>query len=121
GTRAPEELSGITDTGCHEHLSAVLEAVWNQGMTAPVLLGAGTLTAADVVAVARHGAPVRIDPSALDRVADTRRVIDALAADPDPHYGVSTGFGALATTFISADRRRQLQASLIRSHAAGTG
>ena len=48
-------------------------------------------------------------------------MIDGLAADPHPHYGVSTGFGALATTFIAPDRRLQLQASLIRSHAAGTG
>lgn len=86
-----------------------------------VLVGAAPLSAADVVAVVRHGAPVAIAPEALDRVAATRSVIDGLAADPNPHYGVSTGFGALATTFIAPDRRRQLQASLIRSHAAGTG
>ncbi|WP_435746410.1 histidine ammonia-lyase [Microbacterium sp. PMB16] len=88
---------------------------------APVLVGASPLTPADVVAVARLGAPVIIDPAALERVSQTRNVIDGLAADPHPHYGVSTGFGALATTFIAPDRRLQLQASLIRSHAAGTG
>lgn len=87
----------------------------------PVLVGASPLTPAEVVAVARHGAPVVIDPEAVTRVAATRQVIDGLAADPHPHYGVSTGFGALATTFIAPDRRLQLQASLIRSHAAGTG
>jgi len=88
---------------------------------APVLVGAAPLSPADVVAVARHDAPVSIFQDALTRVAETRRVIDGLAADPNPHYGVSTGFGALATTFIAPDRRFQLQASLIRSHAAGTG
>nr|WP_201471462.1 histidine ammonia-lyase [Microbacterium hydrocarbonoxydans] len=86
-----------------------------------VLVGASPLSHADVVAVARHGARVIISPDALARVAETRSVIDGLAADPHPHYGVSTGFGALATTFIAPDRRLQLQASLIRSHAAGTG
>ncbi|MGM1016926.1 MAG: histidine ammonia-lyase [Actinomycetota bacterium] len=86
-----------------------------------VLIGVDPLSLSDVVAVARDGAPVRVYDPALDRVAETRGVIDALAADPHPHYGVSTGFGALATTFIAPDRRRQLQASLIRSHAAGTG
>ena len=86
-----------------------------------VLVGASPLSPADVVAVARHGARVVISPDALARVAETRSVIDGLAADPHPHYGVSTGFGALATTFIAPDRRLQLQASLIRSHAAGTG
>ncbi|MEU4017436.1 histidine ammonia-lyase [Microbacterium sp. NPDC028030] len=87
----------------------------------PVLVGAAPLSPADVVAVARHHAPVVVDTAALARVAGTRRVVDGLAADPHPHYGVSTGFGALATTFIAPERRLQLQASLIRSHAAGTG
>ncbi|WP_460799075.1 histidine ammonia-lyase [Microbacterium sp. GXF0217] len=87
----------------------------------PVVIGREPLSVAEVVAVARHGARVEIDSSALDRIAESRSIVDALAADPDPHYGVSTGFGALATTFIAADRRRQLQASLIRSHAAGAG
>ncbi|WP_449409197.1 histidine ammonia-lyase [Microbacterium maritypicum] len=89
--------------------------------SSPVVVGAAPLSIADVVSVARHAAPVVVSPEALERVAETRRVIDGLAADPNPHYGVSTGFGALATTFIAPDRRLQLQASLIRSHAAGTG
>ena len=88
---------------------------------AAVVVGANALTPAEVVAVSRGGVAVQIDADALERVAHTRSVIDALAADPNPHYGVSTGFGALATTFIEPDRRHQLQASLIRSHAAGTG
>ena len=54
-------------------------------------------------------------------VAASRAIIEGLAADPEPHYGISTGFGALATTFIADDRRAQLQASLVRSHAAGSG
>lgn len=87
----------------------------------PISVGQLPLTPAEVVAVARHGRPVVIDSAAVTRVAETRRVVDGLAADPHPHYGVSTGFGALATTFIEPDRRLQLQASLIRSHAAGTG
>jgi histidine ammonia-lyase len=86
-----------------------------------VTVGAGPLTIDEVVAVARHGASISLDPAALDEVAAGRAIVDALAADPEPHYGISTGFGALATTYIAADRRAQLQASLIRSHAAGSG
>ncbi|MFF2371458.1 histidine ammonia-lyase [Agromyces sp. NPDC058110] len=88
---------------------------------AEVVVGAGPLSIAEVVAVARHGASVVLDPAALDGVAASREIIEALAADPEPHYGISTGFGALATTFIAEDRRAQLQASLVRSHAAGSG
>ena len=73
------------------------------------------------MAAARHGALIELDEAALQAVAATRAVIDALADDVNPHYGISTGFGALATTYITADRRAQLQTSLIRSHAAGSG
>nr|WP_225222178.1 histidine ammonia-lyase [Microbacterium gallinarum] len=86
-----------------------------------VTVGAAPLRPEDVVAVARHDALVVIAPEALARVAATRALVEGLADDPDPHYGISTGFGALATTFIAPERRMQLQASLIRSHAAGTG
>jgi len=39
----------------------------------------------------------------------------------EPVYGVSTGFGSLATTYVAPADRVSLQQSLIRSHAAGTG
>ncbi|KQQ93710.1 histidine ammonia-lyase [Leifsonia sp. Leaf325] len=88
---------------------------------ASVTVGIGPLSIEEVVAVARHEARVVLDESALLEVETSRAIIDALAEDPEPHYGISTGFGALATTFIAADRRAQLQASLVRSHAAGSG
>ena len=47
--------------------------------------------------------------------------MEALADDPVPHYGVSTGFGALANRHIPAGLRAELQRSLVRSHAAGSG
>lgn len=86
-----------------------------------VTLGSAGLSMIDVVRVARHDARIELDPAALAGVAESRAIIDRLAGDPEPHYGISTGFGALATTFIDADRRAQLQVSLVRSHAAGTG
>jgi len=86
-----------------------------------VTVGTRPLRPIDVVAVARHDARVDLDVDAMREVAATRALIEGLADDPQPHYGISTGFGALATTFIAEDRRAQLQVSLIRSHAAGTG
>jgi histidine ammonia-lyase len=86
-----------------------------------VIVGAGPLAPADVVAVARDGARVELAAEALDRVRAGRKVIEDLANDSEPHYGVSTGFGALATRHIPAELRAQLQFSLVRSHAAGSG
>lgn len=86
-----------------------------------VVLGASGTTAADVIAVARGGARVELSEEALAAVAASRRVIDDLAAKPEPVYGVSTGFGALAVRHISPDLRVQLQRNIVRSHAAGMG
>ncbi|MER6144437.1 histidine ammonia-lyase [Streptomyces sparsogenes] len=86
-----------------------------------VVLGTSGTTAAEVIAVARDGARVELSEEALAAVAASRRVIDDLAAKPDPVYGVSTGFGALAVRHISPDLRVQLQRNIVRSHAAGMG
>lgn len=88
---------------------------------ATVLLGPDRLTIADVVAVARHGALVRIAEESLAALAFSRAHVDGLASSGRPVYGISTGFGALATKYIEPEQRAQLQRSLVRSHAAGTG
>ena len=86
-----------------------------------IVVGRGPLTESDVVAVARDGAGVSLAPDALDAIAESRKTVDALAHDVEPHYGISTGFGALATKHIPVAQRADLQRALIRSHAAGSG
>jgi histidine ammonia-lyase len=85
-----------------------------------VVRGPG-LTPADVVAVARHDAPVELDPAAAERMAAARRLVDELADHDEPVYGISTGFGALASTRVAPEERSLLQHSVVRSHAAGMG
>ncbi|WGD41129.1 histidine ammonia-lyase [Streptomyces cathayae] len=89
-----------------------------------VVLGDGrasAVTASDVLAVARGGARVELSGEALAALAASRGIVDALAAEPDPVYGVSTGFGALATRYIGPELRGRLQRNIVRSHAAGMG
>ena len=86
-----------------------------------VLLSVGAPAVTDVLAVARAGAAVELSAEALEAIDAGRTAIDALVSDTQPHYGVSTGFGALATRHIPTDLRTKLQRSLIRSHAAGAG
>jgi len=84
------------------------------------LSGTG-LSPADVVAVARSDARVRLSDEARRAMEESASVVARLAASDEPHYGVSTGFGSLATVPIDASRREELQRALIRSHAAGMG
>ena len=79
------------------------------------------LTVPDVVRVARQDAPVRLGEADRAALAAGRATVDRLADQTEPAYGISTGFGALAVRHIPTERREQLQQSLIRSHAAGTG
>ena len=86
-----------------------------------VLIGPGAPTFDDLVAVARGEVRVGLTPEALTEIRSARRTVEALADDPLPHYGVSTGFGALATRHIPRAQRADLQRALIRSHAASSG
>lgn len=89
--------------------------------TRAVAVGPSGTTADDVLAVARHDAPVHLTEAALDAMARGRAAVERLAGAPEPAYGISTGFGALALRHIPPELREELQVSLIRSHAAGMG
>jgi histidine ammonia-lyase len=86
-----------------------------------VVVRTTSVTASDVLAVARDGARVELSEDARAALAAARRTVDALAAKPEPVYGVSTGFGALATRHIGPELRTRLQRNIVRSHAAGMG
>jgi len=79
------------------------------------------LDPASVVAVARQGARVALGEEARERVRSSRGRVEVMIEGAHPVYGVTTGFGALANTRISAEKRLELQHSLLRSHAAGMG
>jgi histidine ammonia-lyase len=90
-------------------------------VTEPIVLTGANLTIADVEAVARHGAQVELDGDARARVQEARDVIERLVAAGEVVYGVTTGFGDLATTFIAPADAARLQQNLLMSHAAGVG
>ena len=90
-------------------------------MERALVLGPHGVSAADVVAVARHDRPVTLGEDARAALERSAAVVDRLVHEAEPVYGVSTGFGALANTVIPAERTAELQLALIRSHAAGMG
>jgi histidine ammonia-lyase len=90
-------------------------------MTTTVTVQPTGVTPDDVLAVARGDARVAIAPAAVEAMQASRAIVDGIERDGRPVYGVSTGFGALANTFIAPERRAELQHALIRSHAAGVG
>ncbi len=75
----------------------------------------------DVVDVARRGRAVRLDDTARRQVERARQFVEEIVARGRTVYGVTTGFGKLATVRIAPADVQQLQRNLIRSHAVGVG
>src|SRR5258708_5088016 len=90
-------------------------------MPSTITIDGRSLSIADVVAVARSGAPVAIAAESLAAVRASRARIEAAVARGDRVYGVNTGFGKLAHVRIKPEQARDLQKNLIRSHASGVG
>jgi histidine ammonia-lyase len=86
-----------------------------------VVLTGADLTIADVEAVARGVAGSVLDKDARARMEEARAVVERLVAAGEVVYGITTGFGDLATAFIPPADARRLQENLLVSHAVGVG
>jgi len=86
-----------------------------------LILDGQPLTLAEIEAVSLAACPVSLAPSALARIAESRKLIEQILADGKTVYGVNTGFGKLSDVRIPADKLAQLQTNLVRSHAGGVG
>jgi histidine ammonia-lyase len=75
----------------------------------------------EVISVAREDAKATLGEEGREKMQRGADVVERLAASETPAYGVSTGFGSLASVRIPTERREELQRALIRSHAAGMG
>jgi histidine ammonia-lyase len=66
-------------------------------------------------------ARVVVAPDARTRLAGSRALVERAIKGGSTIYGINTGFGKLANVRVAPDQLHQLQANLIRSHAAGVG
>ncbi|HYW51738.1 MAG TPA: aromatic amino acid lyase, partial [Gemmatimonadaceae bacterium] len=79
------------------------------------------VTIDEVVQVARHRARVTLADEATPRILASRAYVDSLVAADRTVYGITTGFGRLASVRIAAADVQQLQRNLLVSHAIGVG
>ena len=91
-------------------------------MPIPDVVHVGTTLSIDaVVSVARYGAIARLAPEARGPIIRSREYVESLVAADRMVYGITTGFGKLASVRIAAGDVRQLQRNLLVSHAMGVG
>ena len=87
----------------------------------PVVLTGRNLTLEQLINVSRCGAPVKLSEEAVGLINRASSLIENWVAGNRIVYGVTTGFGDLATVKVDSARTRLLQENLIRSHAVGVG
>ncbi len=86
-----------------------------------IRLGETRLDLDDVVDVARGTVRIELGAEARQRMRASRALVDRAVAEGRVVYGITTGFGELKDTRISAEDTAQLQLNLVRSHCAGVG
>ena len=79
------------------------------------------LSLAQVVAVARGQEEVTLARSSQTRVAESRKIVEAIISEGRTVYGINTGFGKLSDVRIEPSQLRELQLNLVRSHSCGLG
>ena len=75
----------------------------------------------DIVRVARHGDAVCLGEEAVQAVKKAAALVARWADSEQVIYGITMGFGDLASVKISREDRDVLQENLLRSHACGVG
>nr|HPJ22543.1 aromatic amino acid lyase [Clostridia bacterium] len=90
-------------------------------MKKEVLIGLGDLGLEDFVAVARHGAKVRISEESIGKVEKSRETVRSFIDRGSIVYGVTTGFGKFSEVCVTKEQAMLMQRNLIVSHAVGSG
>lgn len=86
-----------------------------------VVLGIDGMTLEELAVVAREGARIGLQPESVERLEQSRRLVEKWVAEERTIYGITTGFGALSNVAISSHDSRRLQKNVLMSHAAGVG
>jgi len=87
----------------------------------PIIIDGESLTIAQIVSVARHGAKVELADSAKATINEAYHWVEEIVKRGEPVYGINTGFGIFADHRIPKEDSAQLSRNLILSHAVGTG
>lgn len=82
--------------------------------------GKGSVSVADIVAIARNDAIVEIAPDIYELLAKARAILDRAAASGQQIYGLNTGLGANLKTSVSSDVTG-FQQQLVRGRGMGAG
>lgn len=86
-----------------------------------VIITGNSLTLEEVNAVCRNYEKVELSTLAVEKILESRKVVDDFVDNEDVVYGITTGFGKFSDVTISKEESKTLQKNLIITHAVGAG
>ncbi|NLY67214.1 MAG: histidine ammonia-lyase [Tissierellia bacterium] len=86
-----------------------------------ILIDGNTLSIDDFINVVRHGYKVELSKDAIEKVKNSRKIVDELIEELKAVYGITTGFGKFSDVTITKEETKLLQKNLIISHSCGVG
>lgn len=86
-----------------------------------VIITGNSLTLEEVVLVCRNYYEVELSKSAVEKITESRKIVDDFVENEKVIYGITTGFGKFSDVSISKEESRLLQKNLIITHAVGAG
>lgn len=86
-----------------------------------VIITGNSLTLEEVAAVCRNYKKVELSDFAVEKILESRKVVDDFVENEDVVYGITTGFGKFSDVIISKEESELLQKNLIITHAVGSG
>ena len=86
-----------------------------------IIITGNTLTLEEIVAVCRNYKRVELSDLAIEKILESRKVVDEFVENEDVVYGITTGFGKFSDVIISKEESKILQRNLIITHAVGAG
>src|SRR5580658_6036057 len=86
-----------------------------------IALNGGDLTVTEVVAAARHGETVALDPGAVETMEQARAVVEEVLAKDEPVYGLTTGVGERKSFLLDPAERRKFNQRLVLNHRIAQG
>jgi len=86
-----------------------------------ITITGNNLTLDDLAAVCRNYEKVELSDYAIQKIIESRKIVDEFVEKEDVVYGITTGFGKFSDVTISKEESKTLQENLIMSHAVGAG
>ena len=90
-------------------------------MTRSISITGDGLTIEQFAQVVFNYIPVKLHPSAQTKMEQSHALVERMATEERPVYGINTGFGKLSDVRIDRRQIEELQLNLVRSHACGAG